>query len=135
MLVRFDNATISKVKEFAQVANRILGKQDFNIHEESYNKGDYTRTYYEFFSHLTRFPYNRFFKFDDDIVYVQPRAFNHVLQKKDSSQCFMHFFNIAGSNWRCSWLHQKNGVYNETNPQKLKFDYNPNGNCSWKSPE
>ena len=135
MLIRFDDTTISKVREFAQVANRILGKQVFSIHEESYKKGDYTYPYYEFFSHLTRFPYDRFFKFDDDIVYVQPRAFNHVLQKKDSSKCFMHFFNIAGSNWRCSWLHQKNGVYKETNPRKLKFDYHPNGNCGWKSPE
>ena len=44
----------------------------------------------------------------------------------------MHFFNIAGSNWRCSWIHQRNGVYNETNPKNLTFDFDPSAACGWK---
>ena len=47
----------------------------------------------------------------------------------------MHFFNIAGSNWRCSWIHQRNGVYKDTNPKNLKFDYSPSAPCGWKGLE
>ena len=133
VLIRFDDTTMTKIKNFVEVANRAQKIQVFSIHDQGFKLGDFTHPYYEIFNHLIRYPYDRFFKFDDDIVYIHPRAFNYILQHKDESRCFMHFFNIAGSNWRCSWLHQKNGVYNETNPGNLHFQYHPNGDCGWKS--
>ncbi len=135
VLIRFDATTMSKLKEFIEAANEFEKKLVFSIHDQGYRHGDYTHPYYEIFSHLIRFPSDRFFKFDDDIVYIRPRAFNMLVDKRDNSRCFMHFFNIAGSNWRCSWLHQKKGVYEETNPENLRFQYHPNGYCGWQSPE
>ena len=132
MIIRVDNSTKTKIKNFVQVANTVLGKTIFSTHGKPAKTEDYTFPYYEFFSHLNNFPYDRFFKFDDDIVYVRPRAFNYIVDTKNSSRCFMHFFNIAGSNWRCSWIHQRNGVYNETNPKNLTFDFDPSAACGWK---
>ena len=48
------------------------------------------------------------------------------------SDCGFHYFNIAGSNWRCSWLHQKYGVYKGLNPKNLTFQYHPYAKCGWK---
>ena len=136
MMIESDNTTISKLREFVQVANKLQGRQLFSMHERKTNlKEDYTYPYYKFFSHLNKFPNDRFFKFDDDVVYIRPRAFNYVVNTKNSSRCFMHFFNIAGSNWRCSWLHQKNGVYNDTNPKNLQFEFSPSAACGWKGPD
>ena len=134
MIIRVDNSTNTKVKNFVQVANKVQGKIIFSIHGKPANteEEDYTFPYYKFYSHLNNFPNDRFFKFDDDIVYIRPRAFNYVVDTKNSSRCFMHFFNIAGSNWRCSWIHQRNGVYNETNPKNLTFDFDPSAACGWK---
>ena len=132
MMIESDNTTISKLRKFVQVANKLQGRKIFNMHERKTNlEEDYAYTYYKFFSHLNKFPNDRFSKFDDDVVYIRPRAFNHVVNTKDSSRCFMHFFNIAGSNWRCSWLHQKNGVYNDTNPKNLQFEFSPSAACGW----
>ena len=135
MIIKVDNLTITKIKKFVQVANKAQGKLIFSIHGKLAKRKqvDYTYPYYELFSHLKNFPNDRFFKFDDDIVYIRPRAFNYMVDTKNSSRCFMHFFNIAGSNWRCNWIHQRNGVYNETNPNNLTFDFNPRAECGWKS--
>ena len=143
MLIKLDKPTRQAVQCFVEKANIIQGNQVFsiydkpsrNIYERILGKEDYTYPHYKFFSHLIQFPYDRIFKFDDDIVYIRPRAFNYVVNTKDSSRCFMHFFNIAGSNWRCSWLHQKNGVYNDTNPKNLQFEFNPSAACGWKGPD
>ena len=136
MIVKADNSTITRLKKFVQVVNKIQKKQIFSIHEKkTKTDASYTYAYYKFFSHLNNFPNDKFFKFDDDIVYVRPRAFNYLVEAKDSSRCFMHFFNIAGSNWRCSWIHQRNGVYNDTNPKNLKFDFSPWAACGLKGPD
>ena len=132
MIIKCDSFTMEKLKNFTKVANAIQGKDVFKIYNKHMN---YSSAYNEFFNHLSRYPYDRFFKFDDDIVYIHPRIFEQILEKKDTSSCFIHFLNIAGSNWRCSVLHQKIGVYNETNPKKLIFDDTPNGICGWKSPD
>ena len=132
MMIKADKLTNTKIKNFVQVADKVQGKRIFSIHGKPAKTEDYTFPYYEFFSHLNNFPNDRFFKFDDDIVYIRPRAFNYVVDTKNSSRCFMHFFNIAGSNWRCSWIHQRNGVYNETNPKNLTFDFDPSAACGWK---
>ena len=138
MLIKVDERTTQTVETFVEKANIVQGKQIFSIYDKpslSTLEKDYTYPHYKFFSHLIQFPYDRFFKFDDDVVYIRPRAFNYVVNTKDSSRCFMHFFNIAGSNWRCSWLHQKNGVYNDTNPKMLQFEFNPSAACGWKGPD
>ena len=136
MMIESDNTTINKLREYVQVANKIQRKRVYRIRKKKPKlKHDYAYPYYKFFSHLNKFPNDRFFKFDDDVVYIRPRAFNYVVNTKNSSRCFMHFFNIAGSNWRCSWLHQKNGVYNDTNPKNLQFEFSPSADCGWKGPD
>jgi len=102
MIIKVDNATINQIREFVEVVNKIQPRKVFSILEQKTTAIDYTYPYYEFFSHLNDFPNDRFFKFDDDVVYIRPRSFNYVIDQKNSSKCFMHFFNIAGSNWRCS---------------------------------
>ena len=132
MIMTCDENTKKKLRHFVQVANKLQGKETFLIH---HHKRTYSSAYYIFFNHLTRYPYDRFFKMDDDVVYIRPGAFNLVLEKKDPSRCFMHFMNTAGSSWRCNIIHQKLGVFEETNNKKLKFENHPLGYCGWKSSE
>lgn len=121
------------------MANAALKVEIFSLHYLGYAPGNspsgkvFNQPYYEIFSEIIKHPYDKYFKLDDDVVYIHPGAFQALVQNKNSSKCFMHFFNIAGSNWRCSWLHQKDNVYNETNPKNLRFDYSPNADCGWKN--
>ena len=126
MIMSCDDNTKKKLKLFVQAANELQGKEIFLVHD---CERTYSSAYYIFFNHLTRYPYDRFFKFDDDIVYIRPGAFNLVLEKKDPSRCFIHLMNTAGSSWRSNTIHQKLGVFDETNKN------HPLGYCGWNSIE
>ena len=138
MMLKYDDQTHQNICRFVEVANNASKETIFSLHymgQSSKQKRPghlYELPYSEFFSGIIEHPYNKYFKLDDDIVYIHPGAFRTMIEKQNSSQCCIHFFNIAGSNWRCSWLHQKNKVYEETNPQQLKFQYDPFAKCGWK---
>ena len=142
MMIMYDNETLNKLDEFTRRANSLSKREIFRIEFLGLTPGTppstkedlYAQPYFKVFSHLITYPNTSFFKFDDDIVYIHPGAFRTIARQKNSS-CFMHFFNIAGSNWRCSWIHQRNGVYKDTNPKNLKFDYSPIAPCGWKGLE
>ena len=94
----------------------------------------YSKFYYVFLQRLLRNPSDVYLKLDDDIVYLHPNSLSSMLKNKNTSDCFMHYGNVT--NWRCNWLHQQIGVYdNEVNPKGLKFDYSPSAPCGWRSPE
>lgn len=137
MMIKYDKQTHQHLLHFTEVANAVSKIEIFTLRYLSrpYEKqGDehYNDPYYDIFSEIVLQPYNKYFKLDDDVVYIHPGAFTAMIQRKNASQCFIHFFNIAGSNWRCSWWHQKHKLYEETNPN-LSFDYDPFGKCGWKS--
>ena len=83
MIVKADKSTFTKVNKFVEVANKVRRKLIFSIHEKPAKiKELYTCPYFEFFSHLSNYPKDKFFKFDDDVVYIRPRAFNYVVDTK-----------------------------------------------------
>ena len=47
------------------------------------------------FNDLMSHPYNRYFKSDDDIVYIHPGTFRKMIEGKNSCECFMHFANTV----------------------------------------
>ena len=143
VMLKYDQKTHSKLIELVRVANSILDEETFDLCYMGYTPGHppkkpaYSKVYHELFS---EFIHNRlfdtYFKMDDDIVYIHPHTFEMMILNKNSSDCFMHFGNIV-TNWRCSITHQRMGLFNSTtlNPKQHRFEYNPFGNCGWKSPE
>ena len=132
MMINYNKETEQRLLRFAEVANNASKQTIFSFYYIGKPPVIYHRAYKQIFSGIVRHPYDKYFKLDDDIVYIHPGAFKTMIEKQNTSKCFMHFFNIAGSNWRCSWLHQKNNVYNETNPKNLVFDFSPSAPCGWK---
>ena len=140
MMVNYDRETETNLKQLTQEANTILGSEVFVLRYMGFPPGNPPKTYppvYKvLFPDLIRNPFNRYFKMDDDIVYIHPGAFETMIDSKKSceNRCFMHFGNIV-TNWRCSITHERMGLFNnlETNPKSLKFDYSPSGECGWKS--
>ena len=142
MMLNYDEETHHKLLRFVEVANTALKTNVFYLHFMGFPPGKlpphkmaYRLPYREVLSDMANHPHYSYFKLDDDIVYIHPRAFTVMLREKNVSQCSIHLFNIAGSNWRCSWLHQKNHVYDDTNPENLKFGYSPSADCGWGKPE
>ena len=133
MMIKYDKQTEQSLLKFIEIANNASKHVIFSVHYLGKPPVTFHRAYKEVFEGIIQHPYDKYFKLDDDIVYIHPGAFRTMIEKQNSSQCFMHFFNIAGSNWRCSWLHQKNDVYNETNPKHFVFDFDPHAHCGWKT--
>ena len=142
MMLNYDQETHSKLIELTKVANSILGEEIFELRYMGYTPGHlpwnpYPKAYYDLFPEIIHNrPLDTYFKMDDDIVYIHPGALEMMIMNKNSSDCFMHFGNIV-TNWRCSITHQRMGLFNSTtlNPKQHRFEYHPNGNCGWKSPE
>ena len=142
MMMNYNKETYNNLVQVSLVANKILKQDVFELHFMRYTPGrpppprdKYVLPYYEIFAQIVTKSSNRFFKIDDDIVYIHPGTFKNMIESKNSSQCFMHFANIV-TNWRCNIKHQELGVYNEkVNPKNLKFEFDPQANCGWKSPE
>ena len=146
MMINYDKETHDNLAQLTQIANKNLNQPEevFHLHFLGYPPGKlpppkvrYTAPYYEIFAELMQKSSNRYFKIDDDIVYIHPATFKSMIERKNSQQCFLHSANIV-TNWRCNIKHQDLGVYEtseEVNPKNLMFEFHPNGNCGWKSPE
>ena len=142
MMLQYESSTLDRLINFTNTANKILMEDAFSIHYMGYIPYapppkpvyGYHQALYEVIEDLIQNPTKRFFKLDDDVVYIHPKAFANMIDMK-RSDCAIHYFNIAGSNWRCSWLHQKYGVFNGLNPKNLTFNYSPSAECGWESVE
>ena len=132
MMINYEKETEQRLLKFIEVANYASKQTIFSVHYMVKPPQGFTLALTGVFSAVVRHPFNKYFKLDDDIVYIHPGAFSAMIENQNTSKCFIHFFNIAGSNWRCSWLHQQNSVYNETNPKDLVFEFNPFGKCGWR---
>ena len=143
MMVDYDNFTYNRLLNFVKLANSHLRSNVFQFNFIGYplnHKPPYYSAfgdvYYQIFDDLMKHPYNRYFKSDDDIVYVHPGTFRKLIEEKNSCECFLHFANIV-TNWRCNIKHQEMGIYNNNviNPKKLEFEFSSTANCGWTSPE
>jgi len=139
-MIGYDAETQAKLKNFSTTANSVLKDEAFqivyfrdnpltqriNLHQF------YAKFHYYVLQRLVENPSDVYFKLDDDIVYISRNVFGTMLKNKNPNDCFIHFANIV-SNWRCNWLHQQIGVFdNEVNPKGLKIDYHQNADCGWK---
>ena len=148
MMILYDAETYNKLMNLAKVVHGLFGENVFEFDYLGYEPGKspqwqpgtssqiYRDVYYNLFSRIINHPYDKYFKMDDDIVYVHPGTFQHMIEEKNSSHCFMHFANIV-SNWRCNYMHMEMGVFDGEglNPRGLKFEFSKSANCGWKSPE
>ena len=138
MMINYDNETLNNLQLLAQVANKILKQDVFELRFMGYSPGKlppsnvrYVKPYYELFAEMITNSSNKYFKMDDDIVYIHPGTFRNMIESKNSQLCFLHSANIV-SNWRCDIKHQELGVYNTNNPKNLTFDFDPPAECGWK---
>ena len=144
MMMDYDLETHSNLIELTKVANRILEQNVFELRymgkapgKPPRKKTYYPAPYYEMFAEMNTNCSNRYFKMDDDVVYIHPGTFKNMIESKNSHQCFIHFANTV-TNWRCNIKHQELGVYNtskKVNPKNLKFESHPFAKCGWKSTE
>ena len=143
MMVKYDKLTYNHLLNFTKVANSHLKSKvfEFNFLDHRLNNAPpgttgYRAAYYDIFDDLMKHPYNRYFKSDDDIVYVHLDTFRKIIEGKNSCECFMHFANTV-TNWRCNVKHQEMGLFDNKaiNPKKLRFEFDPLANCGWRSPE
>ena len=144
MMLNYDNETFTNLVQLTQNANKILKQSVFELHFMGYSPGEkpppqrqYTDPYYEIFAEMNISNFNRYFKMDDDIVYIHPGTFENMIRSKNSHLCFLHFANTV-TNWRCNIKHQELGVYSSSekvNPKNLTFEFYPHADCGWKSAE
>ena len=145
MMVRYDRKTLKRLQSFSEYANKMLTHKVFSIHHlnsipytvkyPSNDTSNYMKALYEVCKDLIEYPLTRYFKLDDDVVYIHPKAFENMIEMK-KSDCGFNYFNIAGCNWRCSWIHQKYGIFDrEVNPNNLTFQFDPFAECGWRSIE
>ena len=141
MMLNYDNSTLKNMTDLVTHANQVLNNNVFELHFLGYTPGTlpprktrYQTAYYEILADLMKNSSNRYWKIDDDIVYIHRNTFRSLVESKNSKCCFLHFANIV-SNWRCNIKHQELGIYSgrELNPKNLKFDFDPYANCGWKS--
>ena len=141
MMVKYDNNTHDKLLHLSDVVNRLLQQEVITLNYMGYTPKQpplkYESAYYDLIEDIIRNPNNAYFKLDDDVVYIHPGTFESMIHRDRSTPCTISFGNIAGANWRCSWIHQEMGLYNDNliNPGGLKFNYDPFANCGWNSLE
>ena len=144
IMMEYDSQTLEHLTEFIKVANGVLREEVFEMRFlPGYSPGHippenarYAPVYYDILAAIIQNSTNRFFKMDDDIVYIHPGTFRKMIESKNSACCNLHFGNIV-SNWRSNYLHQNMGIYDDEilNPKRLKFEFSPSAYCGWKSPE
>ncbi|XP_038050136.1 uncharacterized protein LOC119723512 isoform X2 [Patiria miniata] len=146
VMIQYDDQTLSKLTELTDSANKYLGEKVFELKIRNPNedttrlpKDVFPQVAYEILAEIVKYPERKYFKMDDDIVYIHPGAFRQLIEQQNTSECFLHFANIGGANWRSSYIHQEMGVFDdkEINPNNLRFEFNPKGNprCGFKSAE
>ena len=140
MMVHYEKNTLDKLIIFTNTANDMLKTGVFSVHYMGYIPysppptavSGWHQALYEINEELINSPTKRFFKLDDDVVYIHPKASaNKIMIGMKKSD----YFNIAGCNWRCSWLHQKYGVFDGLNPKNLKFGFGTHTKCGYRSVE
>jgi hypothetical protein len=145
MMLNYDNETYTNLLHLTQTANKILKQSVFEMHFMGYTPGvkpppqkRYSAPYYEIFAEMNISDFNnRYFKMDDDIVYIHPGTFKNMIESKNSHLCFLHFANTV-TNWRCNIKHQELGVYSSSekvNPKNLTFEFHTHADCGWRSTE
>ena len=147
MMVKYEKATRLLIEEISDLVNKKAGFEvlrmfylGFPVDEpasSSFYDGVYPRPYYIMFEEISTRPFDKYFKIDDDIVYIHPSTFENMIRYKDPAKCTVHFANIAGSNWRASYIHQVIGLYENTeiNKDNLIFEFGTNIDCGHKSLE
>ena len=146
LMFGYDTNTRMKLENIAAVVRRWTGDEDSVVVNymgyppghppKNPFKGAFSAAYYEYIKGVVHHPCNRYYKIDDDVIYIHPGTFENVLSRDDgSAACSVRFANIAGANWRCSYIHQSMGIYNDSaiNPKGLQFEFNTNGKCGWSS--
>lgn len=145
LMINYDDFTQVKLESLASMVNNLAGYDDtVGINYIGYrrghppsnpSKGAYAAAYYDYINGIIRHPCNRYFKVDDDVVYIHPGTFENILSRDHGETCSLRFANIAGANWRCSFIHQTMGIYNDSaiNPNGLHFQFHTNGKCGWSS--
>ena len=145
IMIGYDPTTRMKLENLATVVRNWTGDENtLVINYLGYppgqpprnpKKGPYAVAYYDYIKDLAQHSCNKYFKIDDDVVYIHPGTFENVLSREDGARCAVRFANTAGANWRCSYIHQAMGVYNDRvlNPNELKFEFKTNGKCGWGS--
>lgn len=128
ILIQWKKSDLAHLKKFAKTANKVLQDEVFVFHDyQDYNihmKKPYTYAYCEILANLLKYPSNRYFKIDDDVVYIHPHAFNTVVENKikHKPSCLINMFNTAGGNWMCNKMYQDNGALKEVpNPDLIDF--------------
>ena len=142
MMMNYDDSTLTSLTKVVTIANKILEDNVFEMNFMGYAPGKlppfektrFSAAYYNMFSEMIVNSSNRYFKIDDDIVYIHPGTFRKMIESKNSECCFMHFGNIV-SNWRCNIKHQQMGMYKSIilNPKRLLFEHKRFPNCGWHS--
>ena len=145
VMINYDPVTQGKLESLANmVRNLTENDETVVINYLSYpqghppsnpKKGAYATAYYDYINGIIRHPCNRYFKVDDDVVYIHPGTFENTLSRDRGEACSLRFANTAGANWRCSFIHQSMGIYNNSaiNPNGLHFEFRTNGKCGWSS--
>ena len=142
LMMQYDGETRDKLTKFVETANSILGEEVLTIDYMGYipssmqpGKGKgFLQAFYELCKQLYMNPQHRYFKFDDDIVYIHPEAFKNIIAKS-RPDCEIHYFNIAGVNYMCSWLYQKYGVFDGLNEKHFVFEKKWHGGCGYRNIE
>ena len=141
MMVRYDSITHDNLLDLTNVVNTKLQQEVVTLNYMGYTPRQppsspfFAEAYYDIIQDILRNPSNRYFKVDDDVIYIQPGTFENMISRNNNTSCTIRFANIAGANWRCSYIHQSMGLYNNKiiNPIGLTFDYNIHAECGWKS--
>ena len=140
MMMMYDGKTRERLTNFTETANIILGEEVFTINYMGYIPSilqpgkdiGFLQAFYELCKQLYMNPQHRYFKFDDDVVYIHPEAFKNMIDKS-RPDCEIHYFNIAGVNYMCSWLYQKYGVFDGLNPKNYIMQKKWHGGCGYTS--
>ena len=147
MMVKYDRETRVLIEEIADILNTKAGYDVIRINylgfpidqpaENSLQDGVYPKPYYVMFEEISRHPFDKYFKIDDDVVYIHKNTFENMVRYKDPTRCTVHFANIAGSNWRSCYIHQELSVFENTelNKEKLIFEFDAEANCGIRSLE
>ena len=143
MMVNYDNITHDSLLDLTNVVNKLLHQEVVTLNYMGYaprqppSSSLFAEAYYDIIQDILRNPTNRYFKIDDDVIYIHPGTFENMISRNNNTSCTIRFANIAGANWRCSYIHQSMGLYNDKiiNPNGLTFDYSINAECGWMSLE
>lgn len=139
MMIKYDHTTHDHLLKLASTINALLQYKAVVInymgHAPYKPPAAFSLAYYDIIEDVLKNPNNRYFKIDDDVIYIHPGTFESMIRREKNTPCTVRLGNIAGANWRCSYIHQSMGLFNDpsSNPKRLKFDFDIHAECGWKS--